>query len=194
MPKVNSTYKEEARRRILTAARAVFAEKGWDQTSMDDIAQRLGVSRGGLYLYFHNKDEIFSAITKEGEELVGELLRNSFSKTGLADGAAFLFDTISSPQNDLLRIHFEFIAQATRDPLFGQLLKTHYEAHVATIVDFIEELRAQRRIRPEIEPRSVAIRIFALFHGLMINVLLGIHKSEMKREWVQSVVSMLPPL
>jgi len=185
MPKVNEAYKEEARRRILKAAREAFAEKGWDQTSMDDIAQKLGASRGGLYLYFRNKEEIFSAITKEWQEQLDELLRSSFSNGELVDGADILFETVSS--SHYLPINFDFIAQATHNPLLGQLLKTYYEAHVATIADFIEEQRAKGRIRPEIEARSVAIRIFALFNGLMINVLLGVDKSEMKREWVRSL-------
>jgi AcrR family transcriptional regulator len=185
MPKVNEAYKEEARRRILKAAREAFAENGWDQTSMDDIAQKLGASRGGLYLYFRNKEEIFSAITKEWQEQLDELLRSSFSNRELVDGADILFETVSF--SHYLPINFDFIAQATHNPLLGQLLKTYYEAHVATIADFIEEQRAKGRIRPEIEARSVAIRIFALFNGLMINVLLGVDKSEMKREWVRSL-------
>ena len=185
MPKVNEAYKEEARRRILKAAREAFAENGWDQTSMDDIAQKLGASRGGLYLYFRNKEEIFSAITKEWQEQLDELLRSSFPNRELVDGADILFETVSF--SHYLSINFDFIAQATHNPLLGQLLKTYYEAHVATIADFIEEQRAKGRIRPEIEARSVAIRIFALFNGLMINVLLGVDKSEMKREWVRSL-------
>jgi len=191
MPKVNAAYKDEVRRRILTAAREVFAKKGWDKTSMDDIAQKLGSSRGGLYLYFHNKEEIFSAITKLGQEQLGDLLRTSFAKRDLVDGAEVFFETVSSRGKDHLRIDFDYFAQATRNPQFGQLLKKHYEAHVATIVDFIEEQRAHRRVRPEIEPRSAAIRMFALFNGLMINVLLGVDESAMRREWVRSVRQLL---
>jgi len=191
MPKVNAAYKEEARRRILTAAREVFAKKGWDKTSMDDIAQTLGSSRGGLYLYFHNKEEIFNAITKLGQEQLGDLLRTSFANRSLVEGAEVFFETVASRGKDHLRIDFDYFAQATRNQQFGRLLKTHYEAHVATIVDFIEEQRALGRIRPEIESRSAAVRMFALFNGLMINVLLGVDESDMKREWVRSVSQLL---
>ncbi|NDG94170.1 MAG: TetR/AcrR family transcriptional regulator, partial [Gammaproteobacteria bacterium] len=43
---------------ILTAAGEQFNQYGFQKTSMEDIAQRLGVSRASLYSYFTNKDDI----------------------------------------------------------------------------------------------------------------------------------------
>jgi AcrR family transcriptional regulator len=53
--------KEESRRRILQAAFEAFAEKGYSQTSMDDIVRRSGLSKGTLYWHFKNKQELFLA-------------------------------------------------------------------------------------------------------------------------------------
>jgi len=66
-------YKEEARIRILNAAQDAFAEKGYDQTTMEDIAQRIGVSKGALYLYFKNKDELCFANAARGSKILNKM-------------------------------------------------------------------------------------------------------------------------
>jgi AcrR family transcriptional regulator len=50
---------------IVRAAYQVFSEKGFAAARLDDIAQRAGVSKGALYLYFDNKQEIFEAVVKD---------------------------------------------------------------------------------------------------------------------------------
>ena len=50
------------RRQIIEGARAVFLAKGFDAASMSDIAKAAGVSKGTLYVYFKDKDELFAAI------------------------------------------------------------------------------------------------------------------------------------
>jgi AcrR family transcriptional regulator len=50
---------------ILDAALAVFAEKGYAATRMDDIAQRAGVTKGTIYLYFESKDAVFRGLVQD---------------------------------------------------------------------------------------------------------------------------------
>jgi AcrR family transcriptional regulator len=50
------------RRQIVEGARAVFMAQGFDAASMAEIAKAAGVSKGTLYVYFKDKDELFKAI------------------------------------------------------------------------------------------------------------------------------------
>ena len=50
------------RRQILEGARAVFLAQGFDAASMGEIARAAGVSKGTLYVYFENKEQLFQAI------------------------------------------------------------------------------------------------------------------------------------
>jgi AcrR family transcriptional regulator len=50
---------------IIAAALEVFAEKGFAGAKLDDIAERAGVSKGALYLYFETKDDIFRAVVRD---------------------------------------------------------------------------------------------------------------------------------
>lgn len=65
---------------IVAAALACFAERGFAATRLEDVARRAGVTKGTLYLYFPNKEELFKAVVRQavvpniafGEALVEE--------------------------------------------------------------------------------------------------------------------------
>jgi AcrR family transcriptional regulator len=64
--KTRWTRRKEARpHELLTAALDLFVERGFAATRLDDVAARAGVSKGTLYLYFENKEELFKAVVRE---------------------------------------------------------------------------------------------------------------------------------
>ncbi|NBH83452.1 TetR/AcrR family transcriptional regulator [bacterium C-53] len=81
------------RENIVSAASALFMEKGISATSMDDIAKAAGYSKATLYVYFENK-----------EEIVGILVLNSMKK---------LYDYISSAliQYETTKARYDFICR-----------------------------------------------------------------------------------
>ena len=50
---------------ILDAALAAFAERGFAATRLDDVAERAGITKGTLYLYFPSKEELFKAVVRQ---------------------------------------------------------------------------------------------------------------------------------
>ena len=50
---------------LLAAALGLFVERGYAATRLEDVARRAGVSKGTLYLYFTNKEELFKAVVRE---------------------------------------------------------------------------------------------------------------------------------
>lgn len=58
---------------ILDAALAAFAERGFAATRLDDVAARAGITKGTLYLYFRNKEDLFKAVVRQ--ELVPNIER-----------------------------------------------------------------------------------------------------------------------
>ncbi|MFA6311508.1 MAG: TetR/AcrR family transcriptional regulator [Sterolibacterium sp.] len=65
--KAPARRRKEARPGELTAAAlALFVERGFAATRLDDIAERAGVSKGTLYLYFDSKEALFKAVIREG--------------------------------------------------------------------------------------------------------------------------------
>jgi AcrR family transcriptional regulator len=56
--------KEARPQELLAAALDLFVERGFAATRLEDVAKRAGVSKGTLYLYFENKDELFKAVVR----------------------------------------------------------------------------------------------------------------------------------
>lgn len=65
---------EQTRRRIYEAAMELFREKGFEQTTMRDIAAKAGVALGGAYYYFSSKDAIVLAFYRETQESSNQLV------------------------------------------------------------------------------------------------------------------------
>jgi len=59
---------EDTRRKIYEAAMAMFREKGFEQTTMRDIAAKAGVALGGAYYYFSSKEAIVLTSTGDAGE------------------------------------------------------------------------------------------------------------------------------
>jgi AcrR family transcriptional regulator len=67
--------KQEMHKRILNGARKIFLEKGYEQTSMRNIANEISYSQGSLYFYFKDKSEIFHELHREGFGLLLKQLK-----------------------------------------------------------------------------------------------------------------------
>lgn len=76
---------------ITAAALTLFVERGYANTRLEDVAARAGVSKGTLYLYFANKEELFKAVVREGlvspiaevREIVDQYEGRSFDLLGM---------------------------------------------------------------------------------------------------------------
>ena len=75
---------------LLAAALDQFVERGYAGTRLEDVAKRAGVSKGTLYLYFANKEELFKAVVRE----------NIVHAIGEAEQEAAVFE---GPSSELLR-------------------------------------------------------------------------------------------
>jgi AcrR family transcriptional regulator len=63
---MNKRSGTESRKKIVDAARHVFSSRGYSNASIRDIASRAGISVGGVYLYFRNKEELYRNLIGDG--------------------------------------------------------------------------------------------------------------------------------
>jgi len=62
--------KDATRHTILTVAYNVFADRGIDNTTMDDVAKASGLGRRTIYTYFKSREELFHAVIKKEIEII----------------------------------------------------------------------------------------------------------------------------
>src|SRR3954471_15576984 len=102
--------KEARPAEIARAAMAVFMEKGFAATRLDDVAARAGVSKGALYLYFETKQDLFRAVVRET----------------IAPNLAMVAGFVSQsplPFGDLIRLVFARIAEVMTEGRLGAVAK-----------------------------------------------------------------------
>jgi AcrR family transcriptional regulator len=110
----------DARQQLLEAAMAVFAERGYREASVDEIAHRAGYSKGAFYWHFPSKDDLFYALLEDRvlepwEESI-RLLEAAPPDQDMAPEASRLFGELLRGERDFLLIQYEVWAQAVRDP------------------------------------------------------------------------------
>ena len=72
----------KTKRKIFEASMKLFAEKGYDATSVEEITSVVGGAKGTLYYHFSSKEEIFNVLIEEGVKLLqNSIIRKTSQKT-----------------------------------------------------------------------------------------------------------------
>jgi len=163
--------RERTRRQLLEAAAELFARDGYDATSVEDVAEAAGYSKGAVYYNFSSKTELFDAlVTQHIGELVFEL------ETALA-GAQTIEEKLVAAQRVLTErerskqrhLEFEVFMQAVRDPRVRGTVSGAYQRMRSAVASLIAEQFSQAGVQPPLPPDDLATAIMAgaLGHGMM---------------------------
>jgi AcrR family transcriptional regulator len=132
------------RRQIVEGARSIFLAQGFDAASMSEIARAAGVSKGTLYVYFANKEQLFEAIVHQEcqvhAETTFDLDPNDHDVAGILTrlGTAFVEFLCRPEKASALRT---VAAIADRMPQIGKIFyETGPAVGIAKLADY---LRAQ---------------------------------------------------
>lgn len=102
----------ELRARLLEAAANVFAERGFGGATMQEVGERAGVTKGGVYFHFRGKEELFFAVFDERRRRLRAVLSRGDGVARGPDGANELGQLL----RDYLDVHF-------RDPTTSRLMR-----------------------------------------------------------------------
>lgn len=81
--------KKSRKQEILSAARILFSQKGYHDTTLEEIANKAEFAKGTIYNYFRNKDELFFGIVESVFDTLYEIAESSFSTPGVQARARF---------------------------------------------------------------------------------------------------------
>ncbi len=151
-----------ARDRIMRAAEALFAERGFEATSIGEIALRAHVNRALLYYYFEHKEDLYHQLLQEGVDKLREVVFSALNVTSSARDAirTFLqgYLQIAHLNPGLVRIVYREIVGAQRG---DQQSKELVQQFMRTIAQMEEVL--QRGIKSgELVPHDTSKSVYIL--------------------------------
>src|SRR5262252_5118855 len=190
MPALGKTKKEvvsEFRCLAITeAARTVFAAKGFNNATMDDIAEAAGVAKGTVYLYFPSKREIFLETFRQGTLALQEEVARNMAAEDNTEGKirAFIRTRLdySERNRGFIRIYYtEFnnmlIHPAPVRPEFQDL----YDRQAHALARVIEEGIERKQVR-RMNPLAAARFIYDSTRGFIAQRLLGWSQSSVDED------------
>lgn len=163
--------REKRRKQILDAAASVFSKKGFGSARMEDIAVKAGISKGLVYEYFKNKDELFFALYDHVSQQFYELIFRNIEKEKTVEAALkkmiqATFDALDEWE-EFGHIFLDFWAEHRRARAMQVRFSELYSRDRARLAEFIEAGIRKGEFR-KMDPIASAAIIIALLDGLML--------------------------
>ena len=178
MPKVTLQYEENRKKSILYGAAALFAQKGYQQTTIDDIAVSLKMSKGAIYLYFKNKEELYASVLEIIYERRYLTLSTSYEEN---DPITIKFEKIMDRLGSLLnhddyifiRLSIEGFLESEHSPRL-QTIKNESHLHFYKLIHgLLQEGQLSGQINTDLNLPSMTAAIMAVTDGLMLHSLVA---------------------
>jgi AcrR family transcriptional regulator len=196
-PKVTSQHKQEVRSRIIQSAIECFSKNGFDRTRMDEISLLADLSKGTLYNYFDNKEDLFNAICEDSLDLLKIQLDQLFTKNrdDLISNAELFYENFQKIQKEgSAKVFFEALSESTRNPKLKIILFQHRLKIYRLVENYLQIQSDKGFIKSDINLTYVASGMVSLFDGISAGSLLGIPEDYNKNIWAVTIKAILSNL
>jgi AcrR family transcriptional regulator len=166
----------QTRECLMHSAARVFARRGLQQASIDEVAEDAGFTKGAFYANFKNKEELFLAMLDERFakriEDIEAVLEGEGSAAEKSRRYGEVFAQTLRADREWERLFFEFSAYAARDEDFREELVTRYRAMHERIAAALRAEAEQHGKETVLPFEQVALMTSAMSHGFALEKLL----------------------
>jgi TetR/AcrR family transcriptional regulator, cholesterol catabolism regulator len=163
----------DSRQEILRTAARLFQQRGYDATSMNDVAAALKLSKGGLYHHFQSKDEMLFEIMNHAMEITQERVLDPVRLIGAPEERL----------RALIRLHIEVVL-SPRDreitvmlhenhplpPALRKRINTRKKEYIHFVEGLIAEVQAKRnrtrQTKGAVSPRAAAFALLGMINWI----------------------------
>lgn len=173
-PKVPEAYLKARREEILGAADKCFMEKGFHNTTMQDIYKAANLSPGAVYNYFPSKEDIVVEAVKEFSDwsvsmmapIISEKSEESFARM-----FQFWLSLIKNEgiSNENVSVQLDFYAEAIRNSNIREAVIKSQEAIHEKLIELIKHYQQAGLLNAGLDPLSIARAIMGMVFGMMIH-------------------------
>jgi len=156
-----SNSKEHTRSRIINSARRLFAEQGYQKTTVVDISRQAGLSEAALYDYFQGKEDLLQMIPDLWvSELLQDLDEQLFGIKGAVNKMRkYLWWYMRRVEQSPLDAKIVYLFLKTNANFLNTEVYSNVKKLYSHLVDIFEEGRKSGEMKPDLNPR-VARDIF----------------------------------
>jgi TetR/AcrR family transcriptional regulator, mexJK operon transcriptional repressor len=162
-------------REIIEAATAAFIAKGYDGTSMEEIATKAGASKQTVYKHFTDKETLFGEVVKSTASQTNDIVESvtmllseaKFMEGGLQQLARRMTTTLMD--DELLKLRRLIIANADRMPQLGRdWYEKGFERMLASVASCFQKLTSRGLLQAS-DPRLAASHLFGMLLWIPMN-------------------------
>ena len=167
--------KKERFEGLIKAAVSEFLEKGYENASMDSIAKRAGVSKGGLYHHFKSKVEVLifanNVFVKPIEQMMEKAIENKSPLKGLK---TYIFKYVEFWANHPKQVAFVFLSMIKA--IEKKEMWISYEGYILSLTDFFETIIKKGVENKEFKncnEKEIAIALAGSLDGMISYILMS---------------------
>jgi AcrR family transcriptional regulator len=193
MPRINTEYREDAKKKIIDAALDVAADEGWGGVTLEAIAQKVGVTKGAFYSYFPSsgmlmQDVLIAMIRRMRDYMLAGLSNDTDLHATLERLATFFF----LQPKPFLPIFIQAISSMPKEPVFLKKISSLFDENSALVVKALDRAQKSGQIPEEVDLDDAARSIICMTMGLgLVTHVMGKDPLAGKQAWLTSVERIL---
>ena len=162
MPKVTQEHRDARRAEILAGARRAFAEYGYEGATVARLEEATGLSRGAIYHYFENKNDLFVELAMETGTRFGDIL--------LARGLDEAFRALTAESPEWLAVLIETESRMRHDEDFVRRFEARANDAGPRIQAWFEQQQGAGKLRADVSWVEIAHFTTSLLNGLALRI------------------------
>jgi AcrR family transcriptional regulator len=188
------------RAELIATATRVFAQRGYEGASVEEIAERAGYSHGAVYSNFAGKSDLFLAVFEE--YMANRAQELAATQEGIDDDAPLeiraraladqWMERFAEDRESFL-LHLEFLASSRREPELAERFGTRSASLREAIAAYIAHYQREEGVEAPLPPADLALVLRALGIGLAIEALVSPDavRDDLYGDFVELLVTML---
>ena len=172
-PKVPKAYLEARMAEIMEAAIKCFLEKGFHNTTMQDIYKATSLSPGAVHNYFENKEDIVAAAIKMSQKRNSDAIASAAS--GMPEEALTRLGQIYfswARETDLARaasLDFDLYSESVRSPRIREILRGNHHSTLEKLVEVVRQNQRLGVLNDSLDAMATARVLFSILVGTEIH-------------------------
>ncbi len=192
MPRIIADYKGKARALIVQAGIAAFSKRGYRDTTMEQIAHDVGVTKGDLYHYFPSKAALLREIATTFRGAFLHSLVEGFANVDSAEALTNAVMRTLDRETLATQLWFDLMAESSNDPETERLMRLQNREYLRAVKTALARLEeSPRTTAGHVPSDDVPMAIMFLLQGALTNLRLGTPRREIRGALLEGIRSIL---